>query len=143
MKMSEPSAAEQLARLIQSVYQKLAVGFDQPVPPDWDDVPKRARGLAIAVCAEIMPMLRSEDQALAKIIRALDRCKHGRHAADSCFDCPGGQSSGNLFAPPGTRIGTDLYGRPIVVPDAWELRHTAEYWIPKANRSETYRNGPV
>lgn len=27
----------------------------------------------------------------------LDRCEHGRHSIDSCFDCPGGKSSGNLF----------------------------------------------
>lgn len=27
----------------------------------------------------------------------LDRCEHGRHSIDDCFDCPGGRSSGNLF----------------------------------------------
>jgi hypothetical protein len=27
----------------------------------------------------------------------LDRCEHGRHSIDSCFDCPGGQSHGNPF----------------------------------------------
>lgn len=141
--MSEPSAAETLARLIQATYVKLAEQFDQPVPPAWDDVPKRARGLAIAVCAEIMPMLKSQDTYLAKIIRALDRCKHGRHAADSCLACPHGQSTGNLFLQPGQRIGTSLGGVPIVVPDDWALRTIAEYWTPKTHRSETYRNGPV
>lgn len=141
--MSEPSAAETLARLIQSTYQKLAEQFDQPVPPDWEDVPKRARGLAIAVCAEIIPMLKSEDQSLAKIIRALDRCAHGRHAADSCVDCPGGQSTGNLHLQPGQRIGTSLGGVPIVVPHDWAVRTVAEYWIPATHRNTTYRNGPV
>ena len=27
----------------------------------------------------------------------LDRCEHGRHSADHCFDCPGGHSTGNLY----------------------------------------------
>lgn len=27
----------------------------------------------------------------------LDRCEHGRHSIDSCFDCPGGRSSGNTM----------------------------------------------
>lgn len=51
------------------------------------------------------------------ILAALDRCEHGRHAADTCWSCPGGQSTGNLFLVAGTRIGTTLYGQPIIVPD--------------------------
>lgn len=27
----------------------------------------------------------------------LDRCEHGRHSIDSCFDCPTGHSTGNLY----------------------------------------------
>lgn len=27
----------------------------------------------------------------------LDRCEHGRHSIDPCFDCPGGRSHGNPF----------------------------------------------
>lgn len=27
----------------------------------------------------------------------LDRCEHGRHSIDSCFDCPRGKSVGNRF----------------------------------------------
>lgn len=27
----------------------------------------------------------------------LDRCEHGRHSIDSCFDCPEGQSHGNPY----------------------------------------------
>lgn len=27
----------------------------------------------------------------------LDRCEHGRHSIDSCFDCPRGKSIGNRF----------------------------------------------
>ena len=51
------------------------------------------------------------------LLAALDRCEHGRHRADPCFSCPDGQSTGNLFLLPGTRIGTNLYGTPIVVPE--------------------------
>jgi hypothetical protein len=45
----------------------------------------------------------------------LDRCVHGRHSTDPCFNCPGGQSAGNLYLEDGARIGTTLYGEPIVV----------------------------
>lgn len=57
----------------------------------------------------------------------LDRCEHGRHSIDSCFDCPGGMSSGNAFLmslTPWTRtvdgirqvrIGTMVRGEPIWV----------------------------
>jgi hypothetical protein len=57
----------------------------------------------------------------------LDRCEHGRHSVDHCFDCPGGHSTGNLFlATPSAdpqcategqeiRIGTTVHGEPIVV----------------------------
>jgi hypothetical protein len=64
-----------------------------------------------------------------KLVSDLDRCEHGRHRIDSCLDCPGGESTGNLYVPPGTRIGTRLYGNPIVMPadrvsrldeDAWK-----------------------
>ena len=45
----------------------------------------------------------------------LDRCVHGRHAVDNCFSCPGGWSLGNPYLADDQRIGTDLYGRPILV----------------------------
>jgi hypothetical protein len=68
----------------------------------------------------------------------LDRCEHGRHSIDDCFDCPGGRSTGNLFLQPETgcpcypetsppdrvravdgrtevRIGTTVRGEPIWV----------------------------
>ena len=62
----------------------------------------------------------------------LDRCEHGRHSADHCFDCPGGHSVGNefLFVQSGelrqwgfrevegrweVRIGTMVRGEPIWV----------------------------
>lgn len=45
----------------------------------------------------------------------LDRCLHGRHAIDPCLDCPDGWSMGNGYLVNGQRLGTDLYGRPIMV----------------------------
>jgi len=64
------------------------------------------------------------------LLGALDRCAHGRHARDNCFSCPGGgQSAGNLFLEPGTRIGTGLYGDAIVAPDLLE-RSQIDPWCP-------------
>lgn len=65
---------------------------------------------------------------LARVLMDLDRCEHGRHSADRCFDCPEGRSAGNPYARPGTRIGTDVYGRPIVVPGP-DRRLDPEAWI--------------
>lgn len=69
----------------------------------------------------------------------LDRCEHGRHSIDHCFDCPGGVSSGNHFLLSGVpgvngypgrehvhgaggviqvRIGTMVHGEPI-----WVVAH--------------------
>jgi hypothetical protein len=60
----------------------------------------------------------------------LDRCTHGRHSIDSCFDCPEQRSTGNQFLLPGSdagqrlrvqdgrvqvRIGTMVHGEPIWV----------------------------
>lgn len=53
---------------------------------------------------------------LARVLMDLDRCEHGRHEGDACFDCPDGTSVGNPRFPTGERIGTRLYGQPIVVP---------------------------
>ena len=65
----------------------------------------------------------------------LDRCEHGRHSIDSCFDCPGGKSAGNRFLlettqesyvitfPDGAtrvRIGTTYDAWPILV---WAVQH--------------------
>jgi hypothetical protein len=80
---------------------------------------------------------------LADVLLALDRCEHGRHAADTCTACPGGQSTGNLICPPGTRLGTDMYGRPILMPDP-RVRYEAEYWLEEKERhSHSHRPRPV
>lgn len=65
--------------------------------------------------------------ALNQFVVALDRCEHGRHSRDSCFDCPGGQSTGNLFLSPGARIGTTYAGVPIVAPGQMD-RGNVENW---------------
>jgi hypothetical protein len=65
--------------------------------------------------------LKTEAYAL---LGALDRCEHGRHHADPCLSCPDRQSTGNLYLPPGTRIGTTLYGEAITVPDSLRERLT-------------------
>lgn len=62
------------------------------------------------------------DYGLASFLSALDRCEHGRHVKDSCLECPDRQSTGNLHLPAGARIGTTLYGEPIVAPDMAERR---------------------
>ncbi|GAB3910641.1 hypothetical protein [Microbispora bryophytorum] len=59
---------------------------------------------------------RQRNGELAQVLMDLDRCEHGRHAADSCSHCPDGQSTGNLLLPPGTVIGTGRRSTKIVVP---------------------------
>jgi hypothetical protein len=76
------------------------------------------------------------------VIADLDRCEHGRHSIDTCFSCPGGWSSGNLYLSriavledhdygPGerVRIGTTLGADPI-------------YVIPVRQRRFEYPPGP-
>jgi hypothetical protein len=63
-----------------------------------------------------------------RMLDDLDRCAHGRHSIDPCMACPGGQSTGNLFAPPGRRIGTDRYGSGYYVPANREDRHDPKNW---------------
>lgn len=58
----------------------------------------------------------TEKEAALKLLRALDRCAHGRHRADNCFECPDRRSTGNLFLEEGQQIGTTLYGERIIVP---------------------------
>jgi len=65
--------------------------------------------------------------ALAQLLRDLDRCDHGRHEGDSCFDCPQGTSTGNPRMPVGQRIGTTVHGRAIVMPPRGE-RHDRRSW---------------
>lgn len=66
------------------------------------------------------------DCKLAQILMDLDRCEHGRHAADSCFNCPGGHSAGNPHLERGAIIGYRYTGAPIRVPDSHRGEHTSD-----------------
>lgn len=52
------------------------------------------------------------------LLSDLDRCMHGRHAKDTCFNCPGGWSAGNPHMRPGQVVGYDYCGRPYRVPSS-------------------------
>lgn len=58
-------------------------------------------------------------------VEDLDRCEHGRHSIDPCFNCPEGWSTGNLFLRPGQRIGTTLGGDPIFAMPIRPARETS------------------
>lgn len=84
--------------------------------------------LAAAIAAN--GRLSAERGRLSKfacIIGDLDRCRHGRHQADGCYECPGSVSSGNPYLPAGQIIGYDISGRPIVVPRR-EVRNDPDAW---------------
>jgi len=66
------------------------------------------------------------DRQLAQILMDLDRCEHGRHAADSCFNCPGGQSAGNPHLERGSVIGYSYTGAPIRMPDSHRGEHASD-----------------
>jgi hypothetical protein len=71
------------------------------------------------------------DGRFKNLLLDLDRCQHGRHAADPCSSCPGYQSTGNQLIPPGTLIGTFLHGRIVVPPN--EKRYDPLAWkVPDA-----------
>lgn len=83
---------------------------------------------------------------LAAIVADLDRCEHGRHEGDNCYEC-GGPSKGNpllagasnvlrfgddgeassSFQTVARQVGFDISGRPIVVPARDEM-HDPEAW---------------
>lgn len=66
-------------------------------------------------------------EGLAAVLANLDRCEHGRHEYDACFDCPEGISTGNPRFGTGERIGTTVRGCPIHVPPRG-FRHIPEKW---------------
>lgn len=66
----------------------------------------------------------------ASLVSDLDRCPHGRHTRDDCTYCQReghDRNQGNPWLEPGQRIGTDLGGRAIVVPDPGE-QMDADAW---------------
>lgn len=67
-----------------------------------------------------------------RLLSDLDRCEHGRHSSDYCWDC-GHMSSGNLLLPPGTVIGHGIHGtHQIVVPDPAQ-RSSAANWYRRSS----------
>lgn len=71
---------------------------------------------------------------LAGLLLDLDRCEHGRHEADRCFDCPGGVSAGNpQLLQQGRRVGTTYAGQPIVYPGR-ERKADPDAWYPQGRR---------
>ena len=60
------------------------------------------------------------------VLSDLSRCEHGRHFGDVCSGC-GGPSHGNAYLPPAARIGSDISGRPIIVPAKAQFAK-AEEW---------------
>lgn len=67
------------------------------------------------------------NQDALKLLSELDRCEHGRHEGDSCFDCPDRYSTGNPRLPAGARIGTAHGGDPIYMPKRG-VRHLPDRW---------------
>lgn len=57
----------------------------------------------------------SKIEDFARILLDLDRCEHGRHEGDQCFECKG-PSHGNPHLRPGQVIGYGLGGAPIFMP---------------------------
>ena len=66
-----------------------------------------------------------------RILTDLDRCEHGRHSLDSCSQCSYLDSRGNTFLKSGQRIGTDLSGNAIVVPENTQFSNPSD-WIVRA-----------
>jgi len=67
------------------------------------------------------------DASAVNLLADLDRCEHGRHAADPCVSCPDGQSTGNIWLEPGQCIGNNRYGHGIYVPHPNDKRDPAAW----------------
>lgn len=67
-------------------------------------------------------------QGLSRVLSDLDRCEHGRHEGDVCGGASGcnGPSHGNQFLTD-RRVGTDISGRPLRVPERGK-GYVAEDW---------------
>lgn len=107
--------------------------YDQPYPCGHGECEKTGawspEGLAAAILRA--PLGEGDRRASGRWSPDdLDRCEHGRHSIDHCFDCPGQESTGNLFllspidarhevrvveGRVEVRIGTMVHGEPIWV----------------------------
>lgn len=68
------------------------------------------------------------DREARLFMQDLDRCQHGRHEGDPCFDCAGRVSRGNPFITRGAPIGFSINGVPYVQPERG-LRHDRRAWL--------------
>lgn len=118
----------------------------EEIPQEWIDILDHYAGKAHSrdgyvaqALAEILTLAIPQEgngwdrQRYQPFVGALDRCQHGRHSRDRCFDCPDGRSTGNLLLEPGQRIGTTLYGQPITVPAAQGDRGDQRCWVPEGD----------
>jgi hypothetical protein len=62
------------------------------------------------------------------LMMGLDRCEHGRHMIDSCFNCPGGRSSGNPRLRFGQLIGYTVHGAQVRVPHP-DFKNDPDMWV--------------
>jgi hypothetical protein len=79
-----------------------------------------------------MSVLGPDEQAraLAQVLSSLDRCRHGRHDGERCFDCPDGLSAGNPHLRAGQKIGYDVHGEGLYVPGAGDFSDTGAWRTP-------------
>lgn len=66
------------------------------------------------------------------LMQSLDRCKHGRHALDDCFDCA---SPHNEFLTIGQRLGTNVRGGEAIILPSPDVKHEAAAWLAPANKT--------
>jgi len=72
----------------------------------------------------------------AQILIDLDRCEHGRHQGDPCFDCPDGLSAGNPYMKTGEVIGFGYDGGLILLPDKGVKTNPEAWRAPKPGAGE-------
>jgi hypothetical protein len=90
---------------------------------------------------EIVPEgFQSRANALSALVESLDRNPNGRHEGDSDAGDPIGVSQGNPYLPQGTRIGTHISGKAIVVPH-WRDLTDPEAWLQDPDRSQLTDSG--
>jgi hypothetical protein len=87
-------------------------------------------GIDLAI-SRYSEMSESTSGMLAAVLLDLDRCIHGRHDGDPCFDCEGGVSLGNRIIPPGTVLGHGLSGpEDLIVMPSRGKKHDLRAWRP-------------
>ena len=78
--------------------------------------------------------------ATRDLLQSLDRCEHGRHGGEPCFDCPGQLAGPNPHLD--DVIGWHVHGEPIAVRDL-ALAIIRDNWIAKYDRARAYQMLPM